>query len=115
MNSGNKKSLKRATTSIVVGTLGVLAQSNANASQLMAFKPLGTGAELRTDLVVHYDNNSSTKGGTYGSDHATTEDKSGEAKCGEGKCGGENPDTKSTPTGTDKKASEAKCGEGKCG
>jgi uncharacterized low-complexity protein len=82
---------------LLTGTLmtGAIAGSTANASELIAFDDLGTGGELRAELLSS----------------VTSPFKSPEAKCGEGKCGEE----KSSSTTSETKAAEHKCGEGKCG
>lgn len=82
---------------LLTGTLmtGAIAGSTATASELIAFDDLGTGGELRAELLSN----------------TSSPFKSPEAKCGEGKCGEE----KSSSSASESKAAEHKCGEGKCG
>jgi uncharacterized low-complexity protein len=116
-----------------------------NASSLFDYSALGSGAEVRSEILNSNTspfNNFEAKCGEK-SATTTTEGKKAEAKCGEGKCGeGKCGDkkavktTKVSATTKDAKASktkasattttatakeaetkskEAKCGEGKCG
>lgn len=126
-----------AAGSLLVGSLG----ANANVNQ--SFEDLGTGSELRSELLsnlnpVQFFKNTEVelscgegKCGDKAKDaekskDAKTEkpaDKAGEHKCGEGKCGEKATDEKKEAKPADKtgekakddKAGEHKCGEGKCG
>jgi uncharacterized low-complexity protein len=122
-NKGNvKKSV--ATTAMATGAvlLGAFAgTSNANAADLFAFETLGSGAELRSELLAVNDATDFVKNNEM-------ELKCGEGKCGEekkaakakdgkaaeGKCGEGKKDAKAAKA-ADGKAAEGKCGEGKCG
>ena len=78
--------------SILAGSLIGLTGLQANAAELFTNDDLGSGSEVRADLVKS----------------ERTIQNSLELKCGEeGKA--------STETKTESKSSEAKCGEGKCG
>ncbi len=84
---------KRNLGAIITGTImsgALLGTTTANATDIFNYDDLGSGAELRSDLL----------------DASNTGFKSPEAKCGEGKCGDEKAETK---------AADHKCGEGKCG
>lgn len=98
---------------IACGTLG------ASAANALSFRDLGSGSELRTELLetssrFNHDQKCGAK-----TDSTKVESKSKEAKCGEGKCGDDKKDkkaeAKSTEAKKESKAKEAKCGEGKCG
>ena len=64
--------------------------STASANELLNFEDLGTGSELRSNLITADALSAFTN-------NTDVEFECGEGKCGEGKCG------------------EGKCGEGKCG
>ena len=112
-----------------------------NASNLFDYNALGSGAEVRSE-ILHSEtspfNNLEAKCGeksTTTAEGKKAEAKCGEGKCGEGKCGDKKAATKTKTSAktTDAKASktktsavattksaeskskEAKCGEGKCG
>lgn len=87
-------------TSIVTGSLlvgALFSTATGTAANLFDFDHLGTGAELRANLL------SSDVINTFSN-------KVDDLKCGEGKCG-----EKKTETKTEAKTKEAKCGDGKCG
>jgi len=104
-----KKTIKisaLAVGSILVGAVGV------NAAQNQPFEELGTGSELRSELLSNLNPVQFFKNTEV------------ELTCGEGKCGEKSKDAKKE--GTEKaaekvegkaedKAGEHKCGEGKCG
>ena len=95
---------KSALGAVITGTLisgSILSVGAVNANTMFDFDDLGSGAELRSDLL----------------DASNTGFKIGEAKCGEGKCGEEKKAESSTSTdaAVDSKSAEHKCGEGKCG
>lgn len=92
-----KSKVSRRLGAFVTSTLmtGAIAGSTAQAHELIGFEDLGSGAEVRADLLAS----------------PSTGFKSPEAKCGEGKCGDENAETKAA----EHKCGEGKCGEGKCG
>lgn len=135
----NKKTIK--ISALAAGSILVSAFS-ANAVSNQSFEDLGTGAELRSELLsnlnpIKFFNNTEVeltcgegKCGDKAKDAekakaAKTEkpaDKAGEHKCGEGKCGEKATDEKKEAApakegekAKDDKAGEHKCGEGKCG
>lgn len=102
--------------------LGASTLSATNAPLSFSFRDLGSGAELRTNLLSQQSGDLSlaaelkcgnkTKGGSKATATKTADAKGHEGKCGEGKCG----DKKASATKTaDSKGHEGKCGEGKCG
>ncbi|RAJ07008.1 hypothetical protein LX64_02137 [Chitinophaga skermanii] len=76
---------------VATAILGLATPSNANVT---AYSNLGSGAEVRSDLLNH---------------HAAYTGKL-EAKCGAGK-----DSTAAKSKGKEGKCGEGKCGEGKCG
>jgi uncharacterized low-complexity protein len=117
--------LKRAVLSgMIAGALPLA----GNAENLMNYDIMGSGSEIRSDLLNQY--GSSIDGvSNEQSDYIV-----GEAKCGEGKCGGdsgkevEGSEAKSAKEGKtseatcgkkskkeEGKTTEAKCGENTCG
>ncbi|HAQ70622.1 hypothetical protein N9545_03050 [Salibacteraceae bacterium] len=89
------KNTNKGLGALITGTLmagALLGTSNAN--ELFSYSDLGSGSELRADLL----------------DASNTGFKSPEGKCGEAKA-----DEKSESKADDSKAAEHKCGEGKCG
>lgn len=103
------KAAKLAAASLLIGSLGI---GNVEASQLISFKGLGSGAELRYTLARNFDSGTNASTSFFAADTLSNHEKGGEGKCGEGKCG----DGKKSPTPTtDKDGGEGKCGEGKCG
>ena len=119
-------------TALVTGAM-ISAVGSANASDLFTVNDLGSGAELRSNLIAK---NSAIPTHQF-LQNADLELKCGEGKCGEAKCGektekeekasksseqkcgeakcGEKSKEKKVEKETETKASEAKCGEGKCG
>ncbi len=102
-NSKNKTSILAG--SLIAGAIG-LSSINAGASNLFNYNSLGSGAELRSELlnvnvsplkVAELECGDKKKGAD------STKSKTGEAKCG---------DKKKAAAG---KTGEGKCGEGKCG
>ncbi len=103
----------------------------ANADNLFSYEDLGSGSQLRGNLIEKYV--SPTDAINLAGENYVFEAKCGEGKCGEGKCGEKEGDKKkeTKKKGTEKKATkskakteksaekgktkEAKCGEGKCG
>lgn len=79
--------------SLAIGT-------QATAADQFSFNTLGSGSELRADLLA--------KANPFAYGEIDT-DKYTELKCGEGKCGSKDS------TATDKKAKEGKCGKKKKG
>ncbi|MEZ5016751.1 MAG: hypothetical protein R2800_06850 [Flavipsychrobacter sp.] len=95
----SKKVIKKTlfATTIVAGAL--LGSAAINQAEAFSFSDLGSGADVRAELL---DN---TNNGIVGFDLKCGEGKTKDAKCGEGKCGGDKKG----------KSKDAKCGEGKCG
>lgn len=115
----NKKS-KIFKGSLVAGAmLSVTALSAApNTSNLFNYNALGSGAEVRTEILNSNGDMHRTFEAKCGEESkaAKAESKSKEAKCGEGKCGEEGTkEAKAKTSKTEGKAKDAKCGEGKCG
>ena len=109
-----KKSL--ITGSMIAGALFATANLNANAADLFRFSNLGTGEEVRSQLLGGAANalHLELKCGEKGKADSTAAKKGKDGKCGEGKCGeakkaGDKKDT------SKKKGKDGKCGEGKCG
>ena len=101
-----KKQQVLKSAALAVGTVAV-GSFNANAANLFETSDLGSGAELRNELLAK---NHSSVNTLF--DNSEVELKCGEGKCGEGKCGGEKS---KKADAKDSKSSEHKCGEGKCG
>jgi len=128
MENKNLKSL--AASALALGALGLIANP-ASAENLFTSTDLGTGAELRSDVLGLNDaaprifNNTDIElkcgEGKCGEEkkaegEKTEESKTGESKCGEGKCGEEKKaEKKAEKTEGESKSGEHKCGEGKCG
>ncbi|MCF8232240.1 MAG: hypothetical protein K9J27_08630 [Bacteroidales bacterium] len=130
-----KKSAALITGTLVAGSFSVSA--NANQANLFEYENLGSGAELRSELIemnsARYktfemkcggdsDKNSKTSEANCGAgdkkaekSDSTKKAKSAEAKCGEGKCGGDTKEAKKDTTKKESKAAQSKCGQGKCG
>lgn len=128
-------------TLVAGALLSVTALSATPNSSLFEYNALGSGAEVRTEILHNHAspfNNLEAKCGeksTKKAEDKKAEAKCGEGKCGEGKCGDKkteatkadtiNSETKAATTTTtltkkekkaaEAKAKEAKCGEGKCG
>ena len=121
---------------ILAGSLvaaALISTSVANAStNAFAFDELGSGADVRTNLmetpaVNGFDHElkcgekskeakcgekaKEAKCGEKGKEAKCGEHKAKDAKCGEGKCGEKGKEAKCG----EHKAKDAKCGEGKCG
>lgn len=91
-----QKTKKRSVGAMITGTIisgAILSAGSVNAAEMFSFNDLGSGAELRSELL----------------DDATTGMKAFEATCGDKKA---SSDEKAS---SDDKAAEHKCGEGKCG
>lgn len=110
MNSKKlKKSAAIVTGTIIAGTFSVNAQ--AGGTNLFEYDNLGSGAELRSELLQKNSERYKTFEMKCGDKkaEASKKDKSSEAKCGADK----KADAKKK--GNEAKSAEAKCGEGKCG
>lgn len=104
----SKKVLK--STALATGTVLIGSLANVQAADLFSAEDLGTGAELRSELIVK--NNPLVEATSF-LNNSDIELKCGEGKCGEGKCG--EGKEKKAEKGKESKTSEHKCGEGKCG
>ncbi|WP_306350018.1 hypothetical protein [Flavobacterium sp. '19STA2R22 D10 B1'] len=131
-------------TSLLTGTLvaGVLfTTSNVSATNLLDFDYLGTGAQLRSQLLSGNssilltsatdglksiegacgEKKTETKTDSKSKEAKTKDAKCGEGKCGEGKCGDKKTEKKADKKSkkeakkSEAKSKDAKCGEGKCG
>ena len=100
-----------AAASLVAGSIVGLSTQTSSANEQILFRSLGSGAEVRTNLL----GGGVATGGERNSSYGGSETKGGEGKCGEGRCGeGGAKGAAATPTPVSK-AGEGKCGEGKCG
>ncbi len=131
------------TGTIIAGSVFGLSTLNTNATETFKYHELGSGGELRSELLnntssdiiaLELDCGDDTKKATD-TKAKKADAKSQDHKCGEGKCGEEKAAMKkdkaadpkaagvATDTGkdakdsktTESKSKEAKCGEGKCG
>ncbi|MES2837045.1 MAG: hypothetical protein V4667_05955 [Bacteroidota bacterium] len=108
------------------------AQAVNNSSNLLSFRNLGTGSEMRSELFnannpIESAKNFEATCGEKGKEGTTSTDKTKEAKCGEkgkeAKCGEKGKEAKCGEKGKEakcgEKGKEAKCGEkgkeAKCG
>lgn len=100
----NNKLKNLAAGTIMLSSLSLLSV-DANAENLFNTEDLGTGSDLRSNILEANLNSPAFI-------NATIELKCGEGTCGEGKkkAEGEKAETKAV-----EKTSEHKCGEGKCG
>lgn len=134
-----KKSIKISALATGTLMLGAFASGNATAADNQGFEDLGSGAEMRSELLtnnnpVQFMNNrevelkcgegtcgEKSKEGKADKKAKASDDKAAEHKCGEGKCGEEKKADKKAEKkdkkaeATEDKAGEGKCGEGKCG
>lgn len=117
----NKKKSSFIKGTLVAGALLSVTALSAmpSSSSLFNYNALGSGAEVRTEILhsnANPFNNFEAKCGeksTTKAEAKSSEAKCGEGKCGEGKCG--EGDKKAAKTKSGKKASEAKAAEAKCG
>jgi uncharacterized low-complexity protein len=111
----NKKSILSG--SVIASAILALSSPTANAATLSNFSSLGSGAEVRSELL----GNPASAINAFELKCSAKDEKSKEATCGEkkakdgkakdGKCGEGKKDAKAK----DGKAKDGKCGEGKCG
>lgn len=141
MNNKRNHTRKAAVISgtLVTGLVAGLAANDVNANELFEYSDMGSGYELRNDLINLNMVEQALATNTVRA--KVWEDKCGEGKCGEGKCGEEKKKEekkevkKEVKEGTnenalksetekkaeeekkakEEKTKEAKCGEGKCG
>lgn len=136
MNDNTKKTVKNIllTGSIVAGSVIGLSGLNANATETFKYSELGSGAEVRTELLQSSSSDIRMIDMSCGEDHkeakkekkegkekkdkkaetkeakASKESKSTEHKCGEGACG-ESSKKEDKKAAKESKSKEAKCGE----
>lgn len=94
------KSKKRNLGAMITGTIisgALLTNGGLNANELFSYDDLGSGSELRSELLDAGSNEFKTFEASCGEKKTEDESKAAEHKCGEGKCG------------------EGKCGEEKSG
>jgi len=136
MKNKNSKKASILKGAILTGVIAGLSPLSANSSALFSYEVLGSGAEVRTQILAEksvsgtiYElkcgsekketpkkQGEAKKSETTKSETKSTEAKCGEGKCGEGKCGAEKKEAKTEKKESEKgKTTEAKCGEGKCG
>lgn len=114
----NKQS-KRSIGALITGTVmsgALLGSVTANAAEMFDYDDLGSGAELRSDLLDASNTGFNTleaKCGEGKCGDEKAEGKTEDHKCGEGKCGDEKAEGSAEKS--EAKASDHKCGEGKCG
>ncbi|MCF6332080.1 MAG: hypothetical protein L3J11_02250 [Draconibacterium sp.] len=117
----NKKRSSFIKGTLVAGALLSVTALSAmpSSSSLFNYNALGSGAEVRTEILhgnANPFNNFEAKCGEKSTTKA--EAKSSAAKCGDGTCGEGDKKAatkKSNAKASEAKASEAKCGEGTCG
>jgi uncharacterized low-complexity protein len=126
----NKKLKSLAASTLALGALGLIANP-ASAANLFTSTDLGTGAELRSEVLGLNDaaprifNNTDIElkcgEGKCGEEkkaegEKAEGEKAEESKAGESKCGEEKKaEKKVEKTEGESKSGEHKCGEGKCG
>jgi len=142
MNDKKKITVKNIilTGSVVAVSILGLSSLNVNATETFKYHELGSGGELRSELLNNYSSDIIAIDLECGEDTKKAKDgkvkkadaKSKDHKCGEGKCGEKKADVKkdkpadpkAAKTDAEKsikvaddesKSKEAKCGEGKCG
>ena len=115
MKSERKSILKGVVISgMIAGTVPAMA---ANTNDLLNFDVIGSGAELRTQLLEQYGSPIDAVN-QNSENYFVGEAKCGENKCGEGKCGKEGKKEgkkEAKKAGKSEKTGEAKCGENTCG
>lgn len=137
MESNNNFALKGMVFagSMIAGAL-LNVSANGTVNNFDEFQSLGSGAELRSELLNQPadnlfaslelkcgDKNKADMKKESSKDAKATESKSKDAKCGEGKCGEgkcgdkekKKAESKSDSTKSESKSKDHKCGEGKCG
>jgi len=108
----NLKSAVLLTSAVVGGTALTFGAESLNTNELLEYSSLGSGAELRTELLDI--NRISSKAIERMNSETTV--KFSELKCGEGKCGEDKKeDKKEGDKAEESKTGESKCGENTCG
>ncbi|WP_066628020.1 hypothetical protein [Labilibacter marinus] len=127
---------------VISGMIAGAMPAMANSTDLFNYDTMGSGAELRAELLEQYGSpidvqnlnsedfllgenkcgegkcgEKAKKEGTKEAKKSETKEKTSEAKCGEAKCGekGKKEATKEAKKESKSKTSEAKCGESTCG
>ncbi len=131
------------TGTLIAGSVIGLGSLNANTLETFKYHELGSGGELRSELLNNFSSDvialeldcgedtkksaDTKKAKDKNADAKSTDQKCGEGKCGEGKAAVKTDkaaDPKAAGVATEKtkdskatesKSKEAKCGEGKCG
>lgn len=101
-----KKSI--LTSTIIAGAIIAVSGLNANANGLFRYNNLGSGEEVRTNLLKKVGGANSLELSCGAKSKTDTTKKGKDGKCGEGKCGASKTKAKG-------KGKDGKCGEGKCG
>jgi uncharacterized low-complexity protein len=131
MKSERKNSILKGV--VLSGMMAGALPLAANAENLMNYELMGSGSEIRSDLLNQYGSPIEAVSNVQ-NDYVVGEAKCGEAKCGEGKCGSDSKKeakkSEAKSTKADKtseatcgekskkekgKTTEAKCGENTCG
>ena len=110
-NRSNLKSAILITSTVVGGTALSFGANGTNANELLEYSSLGSGAQLRTEIL---DNNRISSKALERMNSETTV-KFSELKCGEGKCGEDKKEATKESKKEGEKAEESKAGESKCG
>jgi uncharacterized low-complexity protein len=139
-NPQTKKNMKNKKTilsgSVIASAILAVSGTNVGATSLTDFNTLGSGSEVRSNLLGNpadainaFELACGEKKDAKGAEakcgegkakdakcgEHKTDDKAKDAKCGEHKTEGKAKDAKCGEHKTDDKAKEAKCGEHKCG
>ena len=100
--------MENKTKSIIASTLlaGALFATTTSNANPFHYNNLGTGEEVRTNLLGQQNRGFELSCGAKSKTDSTTTAKKGkDGKCGEGKCGEKKADKKSTAKNTKKKGS----------
>ncbi|MDX5404537.1 MAG: hypothetical protein LPK28_03440 [Bacteroidota bacterium] len=107
---------------IILGTVvtgSIFGLGNLQAENILSYQTLGSGSEVRAELLRSARTMDATlelKCGEGKAEKSEGAEKTGEHKCGEGKCGeGKKAESKKEGKAAEHKCGEGKCGEGKCG
>jgi len=112
MKSKKEKQNRLLKTVVISGMIAGASSLGMNAESLFQYEDLGSGAEVRSNLLEQY--GSPIASTNLPEDFIIGEAKCGEGKCGEGKCGEEKKEKKAKKT-TEAQKAESKTTEGKCG
>ncbi len=109
---------KSILTGTVIATAILGAASMKANTNLFGFSALGSGSEVRANLITDFPaavKYSDLACGEKKDAKTADTKKSKDGKCGEGKCGDSKSKDAKTGDKKDMKAKDGKCGEGKCG